>query len=392
VFNYETGAGPQLICLAVPALIALAGNSARARRSGMVAVALLPILAYFLWLYRLSTSVQTLFRYVVPAMPIGFGAFAWSLSHVARPQWLVRLAIFCVVFSVVLAVPRLGTYTDTEVLRVALAKWRRGEASGPFDVMAALDLQDYRRTWAYVSGLAEPQDIATSHLIFTHPLRGNDFRHHLHFVEEMDRDAWLAEIDRRGIDLLVLAELVDPRPAVEIGDTIRLELDYRPSGDEYTHATRRLDGRPVRALRATYSSTGGDNARLFIAGNGFQRARELPLSPGVEERTETVTWEGELVSLEVLLEFMPRTAMRGDIAVNISALEVQRADGNWEELAVDPGLWEKLRWPVEYYWAESLHPRFHLLMRDEDFVRSPYSGEVRVYRVDGASEGDGSPD
>lgn len=382
LFNYETGAGPQFICLAVPALIALFAASVRERRPGIAAAALLPFVAYAVWLLRLSTSVQTLLRYVLPAMPIGFAAFAWLLPRARRRGWLSGLALASVVFSVLVTVPRLGTYTDAASLRAGLAKWRRGEVKQRFELMGALDLQDYRRTWAYIETLPGAHSIAVAHMIFTYPLQGADFRHQIHFVDEFDRAKWLAELERRRVDLLTVAEFVDPRGTLTVGDDVRLELDYSPAGDEYVHAARRLDARPVRGLRVRYRVEGAENARLHLAVNRFAATWELPLPPPGEERVETVPWEGDLTSIELILDFAGRTTLRGLIATSISSLEVQGADGRWTELLDgDADGWEVLRWPVEYYWAEQLPDRFRLAFRDQDYWGDEFSGKVRVYRT-----------
>lgn len=386
VFNYETGAGPQFICVAVPALLALGAAAWRERRFGLVAFAVLPIAAYAVWLLRLSTSVQTLLRYVVPAMPLGFAAFAWLLPRLRRRGAMVALALASVAFSFFVGVPRLGTYTNEESLRQGLAKWRRGEARRRFDVMGSVDLQDYRRAWAYFEALPGRHSIAASHLIFTYPMMGADFRHDLHFIDAADPETWLKELRARGVDRVAVAQRVDVTGTFDVDGGAALRLRYAPAADEGVSASRRLTPRPVRALRLRYHSSAPDNARAVVGVNRFAQSWELPL--GTETRTQVVPWSGTLASVDLGLDYIPRTLLRADSEVVVESIEVEGEDGEWT--AVPLGRredWQIMPWPLEYYWMEARPERFALVMRDVDHWGSPFSGELRVYEVRGGENG-----
>jgi hypothetical protein len=393
VFNYETGAGPQFICLAVPALIAYGIAAARERRLGGIAFAVLPIAAYFVWLLRLSTSVQTLLRYVAPAMPLGFAAFAWLLPRLRQRALMGGVAFACVAFSFLIAVPHLGTYNNAESLRLGLVKWRRGEATKRFDVMGSVDLQDYRRAWAFLDGLPGAHDVAASHLIFTYPMMGADFRHRLHFLDAHEPQAWKAALAQKHVDYVALAEFVDSTGEVILGNPIELSLAFQPAGDEYVHVQRSLTPpRAIQALRLSYSGKGTENGRLLVGVNRFSQMWELPLSEG-GTRSEVIAWQGELADLEFALEFTAQTSLRARIGARLENVEVQGTDGEWSELPQnDYGAWQVLRWPVEYYWMEAQPERFKLVMRDTDYWRSSYSGEMRLYQVVRERGGDGAQD
>jgi len=388
IYNYETGAGPQYFGLAVPAALAFAVATLRQRRAGLAAAALLPIAIYFLWLFRLSTSVQTLLRYVVPALPLGLAAWAWLMTRGPHRRWLAGLAAACVVFGVVTGAPRLGTYTHPGSLRAGLAAWRRGEAGDRFDVMGAVDLQDYRRTWNFLETVPGSQDVATVHQIFSYPLMGSDFRHRIHAFEEREPRRWLKELERRGVDYVAVAELVDPTAAVLVGEhSLALEIDYSPATDELLLATRTV-GRRVTGLRLRYSAEGADDARAFVAANRGRHVWPLPLPAAGEVRGEEIPWTGELGSVELMLEVVPRTRMRAAVRLNVEGFDLRLDDGSWVPLLGGDGGWEVLRWPLEFYWMEQRPDRFELVLRDVDHWGSEVSGESRLYQVLPAQEGD----
>jgi len=390
VFNYETGAGPQFVCLGVPALLAYGAASWRERRLGGVALAVLPFAAYVVWLVRLSTSVQTLLRYVVPAMPVAFAAFAWVLPRVRQRRLMLALAFGCVVFAFIVGVPRLGTYTDEGSLRYGLGKWRRGEATTRFDIMGSVDLQDYRRAWSYFDQLPGRHDIAATHLIFSYPMLGADFRHHLHFLEETDPQRWWTQLRARNIDHVAVSESVDETGQLLIQDAVVMQLKFMPAGDESLHASRHLEPRRVQALRLRYTSTGPENARVVVGVNRYASTWELPLARG-ESRVEVMPWDGDLSSVDFALDFIPRTSLRAEIGFTIESLEVQDGNGEWIALPnAERGAWEVLRWPMVFYWLEAHPERFKLALRDVDFWRSRLSGELRVYEIRPEREDDGA--
>jgi len=380
VFNYETGAGPQFICLAVPALIAYGAASWRERRFGGIALAALPLVAYGVLLLRVSTLVPTLLRYVLPAMPIGFAAFSWLLSRIDGRPRMAGLALGCIAFSVLVAVPRIGTYTNAESLRNGLATLRRGEARTRFDVMGALDLQDYRRTWAYLDTLGDRHDIALSHVIFAYPTMGAQMQRRLQYIDETDPARWLAAIDARKVAHVAVAELVQSHTIFSLHGTTRFELDYDTARDEALLASRRTARRRVHALRLRYLCGNPTAARVVIGVNGFAATWELPRSAGAA-RTEVLPWRGDLRSVDVDLEFVARKQLRGRVSVALERLEVQEDDGQWVELPNGVADWQVRHWPLEYYWVEAHPERFKLVMRDNDFWGSRYSGELRLYEV-----------
>lgn len=387
VFNYETGAGPQFMCLAVPALLAYAAAAWRERRLGGIAFAVLPIVAYAVWLLRLSTSVQTLLRYVLPAMPLGFAAFAWLLPRLRRRGAMVALALASVGFSFFVGVPRLGSYTNQESLRLGLAEWRRGAAATRFAVMGSVDLQDYRRAWAYFDRLPGPHSIVAAHLIFTYPMMGADFRHALHVLEATDYESWMVQLRARHADHVAVAQRVDKTGTFAIDGGAVLRIRYAPAADEALAVTRSLPARPVRALRLRYRSGAPDNARAVVGVNRFAQSWELPLGDGTS-RTQVLAWSGTLNSIDLGLDFIGRTSLRAPSEVVVESLELQGEDGEWATLPIGRhDDWQVLPWPLEYYWMEARPERFKPVLRDVDYWGSKYSGELRVYRVEAENDG-----
>jgi len=382
-YNYETGAGAQFAALALPASVAFTRGARRDGRSGLVAVALVPAMAYAFWLLRSSRSPHTLFRYVLPAMPAGFAAAGWLLEHTTRRALLEAVAFACVLFSLFNAAPHVGTFLAPEALRTALRHVRNGTGElGRFDHMGDLALQDYRRTWRYLDLVPGSADIAASHIIFAYPMVGENFRHRLHFLPPMRHRDWIAELRRLGIDYVAVAQL-QGRNARLLSDGTRLRLTLlgRNTGDELVIAAHRMGPLRAQRIRLTYRVARPENVRAAVGMNSFAELFDLDPQGGAEATAEWA-WTGELDSVELLLEAVPRTRAWEDRELSIAALEVQDSAGKWIALDLDPDKWNQLAWPPEYRWMAADPERFSLVHEDTDVRGSPYSGALALYRVE----------
>src|SRR5262249_47648706 len=110
LYNYETGAGIQFAGLALPACVALTVRRLRRRQLGVALAAALPLIMYPFWLVAHSRELHTLFRFVLPAMPLGFAAAGWLISRAPHRRLATGLAAFAIAYSVVTAVPHVGTF------------------------------------------------------------------------------------------------------------------------------------------------------------------------------------------------------------------------------------------------------------------------------------------
>ena len=383
-YNYETGAGVQFAGLALPAAAALAVAALRRRRFGVAATALLPLIMYPFWLVSHSREPHTIFRFVLPAMPAGFAAAGWFLGHAPRRRWLTALAAGSVVFSIVNAVPHVGSFTDPQYVRTGLAQLMLGtHRLGRFDRMGDLAIGDYRRAWHYLDDLPGPHEIDAAHLIFSYPLLGADFRHRVHFLEAGSRTQWLAAMRAAHIDHVALAQLVDPSDSVGVQNGhLELSMHVRVTGDEYVAALHALEAPlAIRGVRIRYAVPSPSNARVVLGLNRFADTVELPLDMPTTEREHTVEWTGELTSLELFLGFVPRTRLRDDIAVDIASIDLLPASGDPVPMPLGAEQWTRAAWPLEYYWMENEPAQFHLVLRDRDYGSSSYSGEMRIYAV-----------
>lgn len=382
-YNYETGAGVQFVSLALPATAVLAIAALRRRRWGVAAVAAVGLAMYPFWLVSHSREPHTIFRFVLPAMPIGYAAAGWLISHATRQRLLSMLATVCVVFSVVNAVPHVGTFIIPESLHAGLRQLVLGtQRLGRFDRMGDLALQDYRRAWHYLDQLPGAHDIAASHLIFSYPMLGADFRHRLHFFEPSSRQEWLTDIHAAHVDHVVLGQTLDPQHRISSdGGPLQLSMQMRVIGDESLAAMQQLSPQTIRGVRIRYAVAAPSNARVLLGFNRFTDTVELPLDMPQTQREYTVEWNGELADIDLVLEFVPRTRLREDIAVQISALELVTADGGVGRVPLAPDHWSRALWPLEYYWMESDPQHFRLAFRDQHYWGAGAQSEMRIYEV-----------
>ncbi len=382
-YNYETGAGAQFAALALPASIAFSAQARRKGQLGLAAAALLPLVAYAFWLLRSSRSPHTLFRYVLPAMPAGFAAAGWLLERTTRRAFLETIALACILFSLINAAPHVGTFVSPEALRAALRDLRRGGGElGRFYRMGDVSLQDYRRTWRYLDSVPGSANIAASHTIFAYPMLGDDFRHRLRFLRPMRHRDWLANLSRLGIDYVAVAQLQGRNTRLESdGTRLRLILHGRNTGDELAVAAHPVQAVSTRSIRVRYRLVPAENVRAALGVNTFAELFELDPADG-QEATAEFPWSGELHTLELLLETVPRTRAWEDHEISVTALEVQDAAGSWIGVPLDRvGSWHRLAWPIEYLWLQGDPARFSLVLEDTDFRGSPYSGALMLYRV-----------
>jgi hypothetical protein len=386
-YNYETGAGVQFVGLALPAAAALAAVAVRQRRWGVAAAAAVGLLMYPFWFVSHSREPHTMFRFVLPAMPIGCAAAGWLVSRARRQRLLVALATVCIAFSVVNAVPHVGTFILPESLHPGLRHLALGTPRlGRFDLMGDLAVQDYRRAWHYLDQLPGAHDIAASHLIFSYPMLGADWRHRLHFLEASSRQQWLADLKAAHVDEVVLGQMVDPEHRISSdGNQLQLTMQMRVVGDESVAALQHLPPRSIRGVRIRYAVPAPANARVLLGFNRFTDTIELPLDAPQTQREVTVPWSGTLSDLDLVLEFVPRTQMRDHIVVQVFGLEVLADDGTTTPVPLAAEHWSRALWPLEYYWMESDPQRFQLAFRDQHYWGAGAGSELRIYEVEDGS-------
>jgi hypothetical protein len=384
-YNYETGAGVQFVALALPAAAVLAAQAIRRQRWGIAAAAAVGLAMYPFWLVSHSREPQTLFRFVLPAMPIGFAAAGWLISRGPRQRLLATLAAVCVAFSVVNAVPHVGTFIIPESLLPGLRQLVLGTPRlGRFDLMGDLAVQDYRRAWHYLDQLPGAHNIAASHLIFSYPMLGADFRHRLHFFDTASRQEWLDDLKAAQIDQVALGQTLDPRHRISSeGGHLQLHMQMRVIGDESMGAMQELPARRIRGVRVRYAVQAPANVRVLLGFNRFADTIELPLDMPQTQREYTAAWSGELSDLDVVLEFVPRTRLRDDIEVQVSSLALLTDDGAVVEVPLAAEHWSRAFWPLEYYWMENDPQHFRLAFRDTLYWGSAGQGEMRIYDVVG---------
>jgi hypothetical protein len=382
-YNYETGAGVQFVGLALPAATVLAVAALRRRRWGVAAAAAVGLVMYPFWLASHSREPHTIFRFVLPAMPIGFAAAGWLISHATRQRLLTRLATVCIAFSVVNAVPHAGTFIVPEALHAGLRQLVLGtQRLGRFDRMGDLAIQDYRRAWHYLDELRGAHDIAASHLIFTAPMLGADFRHRVHFFDPSSRQEWLKDLAAAHVDQVALAQTADPQHSISSnGGLLQLNMQMRVIGDESLEAMQELPPRAIRGVRIRYAVAAPANVRLLLGFNHFADLSELPLDMPQTQREHTVAWSGVLTDIDLVLQFVPRTRLRDDISVHVSALELLTDDGAPVEVPLAAEHWWRALWPLEYYWVESDPRRFRLAFRDQHYWGAGSATEMRIYEV-----------
>ena len=381
-YNYETGAGMQFVALLLPSCMALVFWAIRRRRYDLLAIALLPLVAYPFWVLRSSRSLQTLFRYVLPAMPVGFAAFGWMIERVRRQRVLTGLAALCVLFSTFNALPHVGSFLLPESVRTALVSLRRQTNQlGRFDRMGDLALQDYLRAWHYFDELPGRHDIAVRHLIFTYPMLGRDFRHHLHFLEVSTPEKWLADLRAAHVEQVALSGFRGPIAAnlSSVQGNFQIHFEAKVAGDEYVGATRPLDGQKIEGVKIRYSVPSPQNAVATIGLNALSQVASLPLDAGGGEQEYTMRWSGQITSLQLLLGAVPRTDLRASLDLKVSSIELIDVAGGTVSLPLKMDDWSRLAFPIEYYWMESDTKHFHLAFTDEDAYDSPYSAQMRIY-------------
>ncbi len=382
-YNYETGAGVQFVGLAVPAAAVLAVHARRHRRWGVATAAAVGLVMYPFWFASHSREPHTIFRFVLPAMPIGFAAVGWLISHSSRQRLLTTLATVCVTFSVVNAVPHAGTFIIPESLHAGLRQLVLGtQRLGRFDRMGDLVVQDYRRAWHYFDQLPGIHDIAASHVIFSSPLLGADFRHRLHFFDPQSRQQWLAEMNAARVDQVVLAQTADPDHRISgDGGTLQLQMQMRVIADESLAAMQELPLQAIRGARIRYTVSDPSNVRVMLGFNHFADTAELPVDGAQARREHTVTWSGGLTDVGVIVEFEPHTHLHGDITVTVAALELLTEDGGTMPVSLAAQRWSRAMWPLEYYWMESDPQHFRLAFRDKHFWGRNAGSELRIYEV-----------
>lgn len=380
LYNYETGAGAQFVALLMPASAVMAVWAVRQRRYGLAAAAVLALIAYPIWLFRFSKSLHTLFRYVLPVMPVGYAAVAWWIDRARYRSVLVGVALVCVIFSAVNAGPHVGSFLSPESIRSGLVALRRQAGRlGRFDRMGDLALQDYRRAWHYFDQLPGAHDIAARHLIFSYPMLGADFRHRVHFFQITSRDRWLADLRAAGVDRVAVAQFLGPNATVAAADGhLRLWLTDKLAGDEYVAATCAVASQRVEGIRLRYAVSSRVTARLRLALNDFAFVADLPVDSSGVEREHTIEWSGAITSVQVVLQ--PARRGRAETAVDVSAIALVDDAGRATAVPLRAGAWSRLGWPIEYYWMEGDTLRFEPVFTDHDAWDSPYSGEMRIYR------------
>jgi hypothetical protein len=380
-YNYETGAGLQFAALALPAAAALAFGALRRRQFGVAATAALPLLMYPFWLVSHSREPHTLFRFVLPAMPAGFAAAGWFLSRAPRARVVTGAALVAVVFSVVNAVPHVGTFLRPDSMRAGIAQLMLGTRRlGRFDQMGDLATQDYRRAWHYLDQLPGAHNIAARHLVFSYPMLGADFRHRLYFFDATERSDWLAAVHAASVDHVVLTQMVDPDARISTNEGLRLLMPAWVTSDEHVAALHALPERSIRGVRIRYEVPSPDNVRVLLGLNRFAETFALPLDRPATHREHTIEWTGVAGSVELLLAFVPRTRLREDVELRVATLELLGDDGPVPIPLAAPQ-WSRATWPLEYYWMESDPRRFRLAFRDQDYWLHSSSGELRVYAV-----------
>lgn len=382
-YNYETGAGAQFVGLALPAAAVLAAYALRRRRWGVTAAMGVALAMYPFWLVSHSREPHTIFRFVLPAMPIGFAAVGWLLSHSPRQRLLTTLATVCIAFSVVNAIPHVGTFIVPQSLYAGLRQLVLGtQRLGRFDRMGDLAAQDYRRAWHYFDQLPGVHDIAASHLIFSYPMLGPDFRHRLHFFDPSSRREWLDDMKAARVDQVAIGPTADPKHQISSdGGSLKLKMQMRVIGDESLAAMQELPPRAIRGVRIRYAVPDPANVRVKLGFNRFAEMNELPLDMPHTERDYTVAWSGELTDLDVLVEFVPRTRLQEDITLTVSALELLTDDSGVVQVPLAAEHWSRAMWPLEYYWMESDPQHFRLAFRDRHFWGSPVQSEMHIYEV-----------
>jgi hypothetical protein len=382
-YNYETGAGVQFVGLALPAAAVLGVTAWRRRAWGVAAAAGVGLLMYPFWLASHSREPHTIFRFVLPAMPIGYAAAGWLISRGPRQQLLTIVATLCIAFSVVNAVPHVGTFLLPDSLHEGLRQQMLGtQRLGRFDRMGDLAVQDYRRAWHFLDQLPGRHDIAASHLIFAYPMLGRDFRHHLHFFDARSRREWLNDVRAAGVDAVALGQTSDPQHRINSEDgQLQLSMQMRVTGDESLAAMQTVPPRAIHGVRIHYAVSAPANARLLLGFNRFNEMIELPLDMPQTDRDQSVTWNGTLTDLDLMLEFVPRTQLRDDITVRIAALELLAADGTAVAVPLAAEDWTRALWPLEYYWMEDDPQHFRLAYRDQDYWHSAQGREMRIYQV-----------
>jgi hypothetical protein len=387
-YNYETGAGVQFVSLALPAAALLMVTELRRRRWGIAATAAVGLLMYPFWLVSHSRELHTIFRFVLPALPIGCAAAGWLISHVPRRRLITALATVCLAFSVVNAVPHVGTFIVPESLHAGLRQLVLGaQRLGRFDLMGDLAIQDYRRAWHYLDELPGPHDIAASHLVFSYPMLGQDFRHRLHFLEPSSRQEWLHDMQAAHVDHVALGQTLDPQHRISSdGGPLKLSMQMRVIGDESLAAMQPLPPRAIHGVRIRYAVPAPANVRVLLGFNRFAETLELPLDMPQTERDYTVAWSAELTDIDMVLEFVPRTRLREDISVQVSALELLADDGSVVEVPLAADGWSRALWPLEYYWMENDPQRFRLAFRDQHCWGTGAQSEMRVYAVNDAGQ------
>ncbi len=382
-YNYETGVGAQFAGLALPAAAALTSAALRRRHFGVAAAALLPWLMYPFWVVSHSREPHTLFRFVLPAMPMGFAAVGWLISHTPRQRLVEALAALSIAFSTVNAVPHVGTFLVPESMQSGVARLMIGAPRfGRFDRMGDLAIQDYRRAWYYLDRLPGAHHIAASHLIFAYPMLGSDFRHRLFFFDAAARQQWLADLRAAQITQVALGQTLDPeaRLSAENGQ-LRLRMHVRVTGDEYLGAMHAVPPQAIRGVRIRYEVPSPANARAVLGLNRFTDTFELPLDMPRTQREYTAEWSGQLTDLELQLGFVPRTRLRDDIELRVAAIDLLAESGEAVPLPLAAERWSRASWPLEYYWMENDPQHFRLAFKDRDYWAGPAASEMRVYEV-----------
>lgn len=377
LYNYETGVGVQFVALAVPSSLAVAYRSWKEGRPGRAFLSLLPILAYPYWIARSSRSLHTLFRYLLPVVPVGF-ATAGALVERSAP--LRALALFSVLFGLWNALPHVGSFLRPELAREAILAFRAGEAPlGRFQGAGDLAVQDYRVAWAFFDRLP-PSRLAASHVIFSHPFRGADLRHRIFYFEARDAAAWLREIEEHAIDYVLLGELVRPNGEMKMERGIaRLLLEATNTGDEYVIARGKISRDDVRRLRVSYRLPEGANAEAFLGLDGFVVARRLRATEAW--RTVDIESPEAVRTLDLLLESRPRTRIGDRLVLEVSDIWAVRENGTLEPIRIEPEAWAPGSWPPELGWMRRHPERFALALEVPHFWGGPNQGKLRVYRV-----------
>ena len=192
--SFYAGLGPQLVLLAIPAVVAFLLSEKN--RRGLIAV---------VWLLPLLVSVASLpakyprylFHISIFLLPFA----AWLLDNVSlwKGRFLKVIGAFCVLYSVFIAVPVYPAVpNDYEAGMQSVWSVDRMRMYGHFNKLRELS-----------SVKGGPLRIATGYLRMTYPLLGERWQNEVIYIKPTSEEEWIEGLTAADIDVFAIDDTLD---------------------------------------------------------------------------------------------------------------------------------------------------------------------------------------